>query len=80
MLVVNIHDAKTHLSEYLAALEQEEKIILCRRNKAIAMITSLPAASGTRRIGLEKGRLQVPDTFFDPLPPELLAAFSGENP
>ena len=68
MLMVNIHEAKAHLSEYLNKLETEHEIILCKRNVPVAVISPLPASGGQRKIGLEKGRLTVPDAFFDPLP------------
>ena len=42
MLGLNIHEAKTHLSRYLPALEQGETIILCKRNVPIAEIRPLP--------------------------------------
>ena len=32
-----------------------------------------------RPIGLAKGDFEVPDSFFDPLPDEILHAFTGEN-
>ena len=38
MIRLNIHEAKTHLSKYLAKLEKGETILLCRRNEPIAEI------------------------------------------
>lgn len=78
MMKLNIHEAKTHLSKYLAKLKAGERILLCRRNQPVAEITPLPEASARpRRIGLCKGQFTVPSTFFDPLPDELLDAFDG---
>ncbi len=42
MLQLNIHEAKTHLSRHLPALEQGETIVLCKRNVPIAEIRPLP--------------------------------------
>ena len=41
MIRVNVHDAKTHLSKYLDAVENGETVIVCRRNKPIAEIRAL---------------------------------------
>jgi len=41
MIRLNIHEAKTHLSKYLAKLEKGETIVLCRRNQPIAEIRSI---------------------------------------
>ncbi len=76
---VNIHEAKTHLSRLLAELEPGEKLIVCNRNEPIAEIQSLRGKKkGKRRIGLFKGLGEVPDSFFDPLPDDILKAFNGD--
>lgn len=76
MMKINIHDAKTHLSEYLAKLKEGETIILCKRNTPIAEIRLLPPpVRASRPIGLAKGVFQVPASFFEPLPEDILAGF-----
>ena len=78
MIKLNIHEAKTHLSKYLAKLKAGDRILLCKRNQPIAEITPLPEASvRPRPIGLAKG-FTVPRTFFEPLPDDLLHAFDGK--
>ena len=42
MIKLNVHEAKTHLSKYLAKLKAGERILLCKRNHPIAEITALP--------------------------------------
>ncbi|MFP4511146.1 MAG: type II toxin-antitoxin system Phd/YefM family antitoxin [Spirochaetaceae bacterium] len=79
MLMVNIHEAKARLSEYLNMLESEREIVLCKRNIPVAVIRPLPTPQRNRAIGLEKGRLHVPETFFEPLPDDMLALYSGED-
>jgi len=80
MIKINIHEAKTHLSRYLARLAKGESIVLCNRNVPIAEIRALPARPAKRRpIGLAKGKFKVPRRFFEPLPPSLLDAFAGES-
>jgi antitoxin (DNA-binding transcriptional repressor) of toxin-antitoxin stability system len=80
MIKLNIHEAKTHLSKYLAKLKSGERIVLCKRNQLVAQITLLPQArTRPRTIGLAKGRFTVPRSFFEPLPDELIEAFEGKT-
>jgi len=80
MIKVNMHDAKTHLSAYLARLKGDERIILCKRNAPIAEIRLLPRPNAKRRpIGLAADTFSVPESFFEPLPEETLAGFRGEH-
>ncbi len=76
---VNIHDAKTNLSRYLAELTPDETLVLCNRNEPVAELRSLHK-KGVRkpRIGVAKGQFVVPDSFFEPLPGEILKAFNGK--
>lgn len=81
MIRLNIHEAKTHLSRYLAKLRRGETILLCKRNISIAEIRPLPPQRKAKRpIGLAKGKFKVPPDFFEPLPPEFINAFHGEQP
>jgi antitoxin (DNA-binding transcriptional repressor) of toxin-antitoxin stability system len=78
MIKLNIHEAKTHLSRYLTRLEQGETILLCKRNIPIAEIRPLAKKlSKPRPIGLAKGKFSVPESFFEPLPEDILKAFEG---
>lgn len=80
MIKLNIHEAKTHLSKYLAKLKAGDRILLCKRNQPVAQITPLPEAPARpRSIGLAKGRFTVPRSFFEPLPNELLEAFGDKR-
>lgn len=75
---VNMHDAKTHLSRYLKRLKPGETLVLCKRNEPIAEVRLVPRKAVKRRIGWVKGEFTVPDSFFEPLPPEILKYFTGE--
>jgi antitoxin (DNA-binding transcriptional repressor) of toxin-antitoxin stability system len=80
MKKLNIHEAKTQLSRYLALLEKGESLLLGRRNVPIAEIRPLPPQQKEKRpIGLAKGEFEVPPEFFEPLPDDILAAFEGED-
>lgn len=80
MIRLNIHEAKTHLSAYLARLEAGETILLCKRNVPIAEIRPLPKKrKEPRPIGLAKGTFEVPESFYEPLPEALLDLFEGKG-
>ena len=78
MIRLNIHEAKTHLSRYLEQIEAGEVVLLCRRNVPIAEIRAIrPATTEPRPLGLCKEGVMLKDSFFDPLPDELLDASRG---
>ena len=80
MIKLNIHQAKTHLSRYLARLKEGETLVICKRNTPIAEVRALPQIGQRKRpIGLAKGKLKVPPSFFEPLPDDVIAAFEGEE-
>ncbi len=80
MIRLNIHEAKTHLSRYLKRLKNGETIILCKRNVPIAEIRAIPEPPKKKRpTGLHKGLVHVPDSFFEPLPEDILKAFNCED-
>ncbi len=78
MIRLNVHEAKTHLSRYLKALAEGEVIVLCKRNVPIAEIRGLPGRQAEPRpVGLAHGVFEVPPTFFEPLPNDIVEAFEG---
>lgn len=81
MITINVHEAKTHLSHYLDEVEKGEMVVVCKRNRPVAEIRHItPRMVERRPIGLAKGTFTVPDSFFDELPDETIALFSGETP
>ncbi len=78
MISINIHEAKTQLSKYLAKLRPGESILICKRNVPIAELRALPQQNRKPRpIGLAKGEFSVPASFFEPLPEKVLDDFEG---
>ena len=79
MLKVNIAEAKAHLSRYLESVERGETVVLCRRNVPVAEIRALPRPPLEERpVGIDRG-MSVPDSFFEPLPDDILRAFGGDK-
>lgn len=76
MHVVNVRQAKTELSKLLARVEAGEDVVIARRGEPVARLLACKAKA-QRRPDVLKGKIQVPDSFFDPLPEEELAAWEG---
>ncbi len=65
--VVNVHEAKTHLSRLLDQVAAGEDVVIAKAGKAVARLVPVDPRT-PRKPGLAKGR--VTESFFEPLPPE----------
>jgi antitoxin (DNA-binding transcriptional repressor) of toxin-antitoxin stability system len=74
-VVVNIREAKTHLSRLLDQALAGEEVIFVRSGLALVKLTPLPAVRRPRAVGRGKGDFVVPDDFDAPLPETILDAF-----
>jgi prevent-host-death family protein len=63
MRKVNIHEAKTTLSQLVEAAEAGERIVLARAGKPVAQIVRLARERPGIRLGLLKGKL--PERLLD---------------
>ena len=77
MIKVNVHEAKTNLSRLLAQVEAGEEVVIARNGKPVAQLVAC-GRRGNRRPDVLKGKITVPDSFFDPLPEDELRAWEGE--
>ena len=74
METVNIHEAKSHLSQLLARAHQGEEIIIAKSGQPYAKL--MPVSAHPKRVpGIATGA--VTDAFFDPLPDEELTAWES---
>jgi prevent-host-death family protein len=71
--VVNMHQAKTHLSQLVERARKGEDIILAKAGNPCAKLVALEQPPTRRKPGVLKGKLS--DAFFKPLPEEELAAW-----
>lgn len=75
-MTVNVHEAKTHLSRLLEAVEQGEDVVIARSGKPVARL--VPALQrGVRQPGVWAGRITMADDFDD-IPAGMLASMSSE--
>lgn len=74
---VNVHEAKTKLSQLLERVEAGEEVIIARAGRPVARLV-LVSTPRRRTLGAHAGAIRIaPD--FDELPADVLAAFEGEG-
>lgn len=76
---INLYDAKTHLSELVERAASGEEIIIAKAGKPRARLVPLEEDRPLRTPGALKGQIWIADDFDDPLPPEILRGFMGED-
>ncbi len=76
--MVNIHEAKTHLSRLLERVSAGEEIVIAKAGRPVARLVPYEESLEPRKPGAWKGRVWIADDF-DELPPDLLAAFYGDD-
>lgn len=75
---VNIHEAKTKLSQLGKRVLNGEQVIICRAGKPYLELVPHRAGGHQRRPGRLKGRIHMtPD--FDETPEEVIRAFEGDS-
>jgi prevent-host-death family protein len=66
--IVNVHEAKTHLSRLLARVEAGEHIVIARAGRPVAELVPATSIRPRRKPGMDRGRIVIHDNFDDPLP------------
>ena len=67
--VINIHEAKTHLSRIIEEVAAGKEVVIAK-----AGTDGAPAVK-PKKFGTLKGKIHVPDNFNDPVPDEVLESF-----
>lgn len=73
--IVNIHEAKTHLSKLLARVSVGEEIIIAKAGRPVARLTPLEEAPARRIAGSAVGEVVLMPDFDAPLPEQVIEAF-----
>ena len=65
MSTVNVFQAKTNLSKLLKRIEtgQDTEIVIARHGRPVARLTQLATKKPGKKIGVAKGRFEVPDSI-----------------
>ena len=77
MLIVDIHEAKTHLSRLIEKVAAGEEIIITKAGKPAAKLVPLHDAPSTRSLGIFNGKLNVPEDFDIALSEEAVLQFQS---
>ncbi len=74
-----IHQAKTQLSRLIAAALEGQEVVIARGSQPVVKLTPLAAAPRKRAFGAFRGEFELTDAFFEPLPEDEAAGWSGER-
>lgn len=79
MRVVNIHEAKTHLSKLVEEAAEGKELIIAKAGKPMAKLVPARKVRRRRKLGSMAGRFVVPDDFDAALPDGVVDAFEGAD-
>jgi len=79
--VVNIHEAKTHLSRLVEEAAKGESFVIAKAGKPMVKVIRLDQdePKPKRQLGFLKGKIQVPDDFDTMFQDEIEKMFYGEE-
>ena len=66
--MVNVHEAKTHLSRLLDRVHAGEEIIIAKSGEPYARLAPLKERPPKRQPGTLKGSIEIGKSFFESLP------------
>jgi prevent-host-death family protein len=72
--MVNVHEAKTHLSKLLERVEQGGEVVIARAGRPVARLVPF-ARPGKRALGQDVGKGSIAPDFDAPLPDDVLSDF-----
>ena len=78
MTIINIHDAKTHLSQLINQALAGEEIIIAKAGRPLVELKIYQAEKTKRKGGQFSGLIHIGDDFDAPLPSEITQSFLGD--
>jgi len=79
MHIVNIHEAKTHLSKLIDEAIHGEPFIIAKAGKPLVKVISLSAPKQPKRLGFLLNQFKVPNDFDTMHAPEIADLFGGHE-
>ena len=73
--MVNVHEAKTHLSKLLEQVRLGEEVVIAKSGKPVARLVAIEGARKRREPGSAKGSITIAEDFDAPLPDEIQRYF-----
>jgi prevent-host-death family protein len=78
MEIVNIHEAKTHLSRLLRRVKEGEPFVIAQAGHPVALVSPYPSELPPRQPGSMRGMVWIAEDF-DAADPEIEKLFYGEE-
>jgi prevent-host-death family protein len=75
--IVNIHEAKTHLSRIVEEVAAGGEVVIARAGKPVARLVPIDNVVKKKRLGLLKGKIKIGANFNEPLPDAVLRSFES---
>lgn len=79
MRIVNIHEAKTHLSRLIEKVLQGESFVIAKAGKPVVKLVPIDAPAAARRLGFMTGEILVPKDFDQMGKSEIESLFDGKS-
>lgn len=79
MKIVNIYEAKTHLSRLLREVAAGTDVVIARDGKPLVRLVPIVSQSERRELGFASDRVKIADDFDAPLPADLEDAFDATS-
>lgn len=76
-MIFNVSEAKAKLSQLIDMVYHGEKVVIAKNNLPIVELV-IHQPTGTRKLGLLKGKLDIPDDFSEE-DDEINAMFYGDD-
>jgi prevent-host-death family protein len=80
MDTVNLHEAKTNLSQLVERAARGEEIVIAKAGRPLARLVPLAKRTSPRPLGLLANQVELGPDFDDPLPDSMQRAFTGKAP
>jgi prevent-host-death family protein len=75
MATVSVYNARAEFSRLIERALAGEEIVITRRGKPAVRLVPAEEVRQPRKPGALKGKLALPEGFFDPLPEDIIDAF-----
>jgi prevent-host-death family protein len=79
MKIVNIHEAKTTLSQLLESVLAGEEVVISKAGTPLARLVPYHINKKPRSPGYWQGQVTMAEDFDEALPPEILSGFMGND-
>jgi antitoxin (DNA-binding transcriptional repressor) of toxin-antitoxin stability system len=76
-MTVELSELSLHLGDFIKKVKAGEHVLIQEGGKNVAELHP-PAKGELRPFGIDKGKFEVTDAFFEPLPEEMLRAYGDE--